>query len=75
LDVEAAEDAALRLSADERLRLIERLWESVVDERGDQLAVTSEMHAELDRRLAAHRRAPDESLSWSEIQRLVRDGA
>jgi putative addiction module component (TIGR02574 family) len=73
--VEATEDAALRLSPDERLRLIERLWESVVDERGDQLEVSPELQAELDRRLAAHRRAPDETLSWSEIQRLVREGA
>jgi putative addiction module component (TIGR02574 family) len=73
--VEATEDAALRLSADERLRLIERLWDSVVDERGDQLELSPEIQAELDRRLAAHRRAPNETLSWSEIQRLVREGA
>jgi putative addiction module component (TIGR02574 family) len=72
--VEAAEDVVLRLSAEERLHLIERLWESVVDERGDRLAITPEIETELDHRLAAHRRAPHESLSWSEIQRRVRDG-
>jgi putative addiction module component (TIGR02574 family) len=60
-----------RLSIDERLRLIERLWESVVDERGDRLEVSAEIAAELDGRLAAHRRAPDETLSWFEIQRRL----
>jgi putative addiction module component (TIGR02574 family) len=72
--VEAARDAVLRLSAEERLALIERLWESVLDERGDDLPVTPEIEAEVDRRLAAHRRAPNELLSWSEIQRQVREG-
>lgn len=69
--VNTAEEAALQLSADDRLHLIERLWESFVDERGDQLEASSEVKVELDRRLAAHRLAPDESLSWSEIQRKL----
>jgi putative addiction module component (TIGR02574 family) len=67
--VKTAEEAALRLSIEDRLALIERLWESIEDERADQLEVSPEVKAELDRRLAAHRRAPHESLSWSEIQR------
>jgi hypothetical protein len=46
----------------------------VLDERGDDLPVTPEIEAEVDRRLAAHRRAPNELLSWSEIQRQVREG-
>ncbi len=72
--MQAAEDAALRLSAERRLRLIERLWESMVDDCGDQLPVTPEIRDEVERRLLAHQRAPHETLSWAEIQRLVREG-
>ena len=52
--------------------LIEKLWDSLVEERGDQLEVTPEIRAELDRRSAAHRRAPDATLSWAEVKRQVR---
>ncbi|WP_106391082.1 addiction module protein [Enhygromyxa salina] len=70
--METAEEAALRLSGDERLRLIEKLWDSLVEKRGDHLEVSPEIRAELDRRLAAHRRDPTETLSWTEVKRQVR---
>ena len=71
--MDAAQAAALSLSPDERLRLIEQLWDSLVDERGNTLALSPEIRAELDQRLDAHRANPNETLSWSEIQRRVRD--
>ena len=66
-------EEVLRLSAEERLRLIEKLWDSLVDEHGEQLEVSAAIKAELDRRLAAHERAPGELLSWSEIRQQLRD--
>lgn len=70
----AAEEAALQLSREERLRLIEKLWESLTDEEDEQLElhVPAEVRAELDRRLAAYRENPDDTLSWDEVKRRVR---
>jgi putative addiction module component (TIGR02574 family) len=70
--VTAAEEAVLQLSPEERLRLIERLWESLSDEEEQQLEVPAEVRAELDRRLAAHRENPGDTLTWEEVQRRVR---
>lgn len=72
--MDAAERAALQLSVDERLRLIERIWDSVVDAHGDDLPISDAVRAELDRRLAAHRRNPNEALTWEELQRRLREG-
>lgn len=72
--METTPEAALRLSPDERLRLIERLWDSLVDERGDELALSPEIRAELDRRLEEHRASPNDTLSWAEVQHRVRNG-
>ena len=71
--MDAAQNAALALGPDERLRLIEQLWDSLVHERGNTLAMSPEIRAELDRRLDAHHANPNETLSWSEIQRRVHD--
>ncbi len=60
--------ALLALSSAERLRLIEALWESLVDEQGDALALSPEIAAELDLRLAEHRRDPDETLTWGQVR-------
>jgi putative addiction module component (TIGR02574 family) len=51
-----------------------RLLGNAIAERPCQLEVAPEIQAELDRRLAAYRRAPDDSLSWDEVQRRVREG-
>lgn len=73
--MEAAERAALQLSAEQRLRLIELLWDSFVEEAGetgDEFEVTPAVAAELDRRLEAHRRAPDDVLTWEQLVSRVR---
>ncbi|MFO7561570.1 MAG: addiction module protein [Enhygromyxa sp.] len=69
----AAEKIALQLSREERLRLIETLWESLSVEDGDRLEVTEDVRAVLDRRLAAHRKNPHETLSWDEVKRRVQE--
>jgi putative addiction module component (TIGR02574 family) len=70
--VEPAEKAALALTPDARLRLIESLWDSLVDEVGDELPIDEATRAELDARLAAHDASPDDTLEWSELERRVR---
>jgi len=58
------------LSPDERLRLIETLWESLRNEVGDALPVDDATKRELDRRLASHA-ADGATLSWDEIKSKV----
>jgi putative addiction module component (TIGR02574 family) len=60
-----------RLSVADRMRIVEELWDSIADE-ADAVEVTPEDQAELERRLAEHRAAPAEGVSWEEPkERLI----
>lgn len=48
----------LKLPVRERLDLVEAIWESI-RAQPDDLPVSDEVRAEMDRRLALHRRDPD----------------
>lgn len=56
-----------RLNVEERLALVEELWDSIA---ADSAAVplTSAQRAELDRRLADHRANPDEVMPWEQVK-------
>jgi len=58
-------EAALRPAGDGRLRLVEKLWDSLVEGRGDQAGVSPGIRAELDLRSAAHRRDLAVALNWA----------
>jgi putative addiction module component (TIGR02574 family) len=62
----------LLLSVDERLKLIATLWDSLVDEVGDQLEVSPEIAAELDRRLEEHRRNPEDTVTLAQFKEKMR---
>ena len=51
----------------ERIELIDLLWESIA-EQGYEPPLTAEQAAELDRRLEAHRRNPDDVVSWDSFK-------
>jgi putative addiction module component (TIGR02574 family) len=70
--VDPTEKAALALDPDARLRLIATLWDSLVDDVGDGLAIDEATRDELDARLSAHDAAPDDTLSWDEVVARVR---
>jgi putative addiction module component (TIGR02574 family) len=55
------------LSIDERIRLVEAIWDSVTAEPG-QPALTKAQQQELERRLAAHTAAPEEVVPWEEVK-------
>ncbi len=59
-----------RLGVDERLRLIEELWESVA---ADSAAVplTDAQRVELDRRVAEHEANPDDVVPWEEVKASI----
>lgn len=58
------------LSAEERLALIERIWDSLSSE---DVGLTGAQHDELARRLEDAEIHPDDSVAWSEAQRRLRE--
>ncbi len=60
-------DSAKRLPLAERIELVEALWESITQE-GYEPPLTPEQAAELDRRVEAHRRNPNDVVSWESIK-------
>jgi putative addiction module component (TIGR02574 family) len=68
-------EALRRLSVDERLRLVEDLWDSIAEDAPDEaLPVTPELAAELDRRLAEHEADPGNVVPWEEVRARLLDG-
>jgi len=61
-----------QLSRDERLDLIEQLWDSLSDQERDSLPLTAEQDEELDRRLDALEKEGPVGLSADELREQVR---
>jgi putative addiction module component (TIGR02574 family) len=55
------------LSVDERIRLVEAIWDSIAAEPG-QPALTEAQQQELERRLAVHTGSPEEVVPWEEVK-------
>jgi putative addiction module component (TIGR02574 family) len=60
-------EAILRLSVEDRIQLVEAIWDSI-SEHPDSLPITDAQREELDRRLAEHRRNPQDARPWSEVR-------
>ncbi|MEQ8765156.1 MAG: addiction module protein [Planctomycetota bacterium] len=60
------------LSAADRLRLIEELWESLCDDPS-QIPVTDAQRAELDRRLDEVDGGAVDGIPWEDVLRQIRD--
>jgi len=57
----------LRLSIEERIQLVEAIWDSIAD-NPETLPLTDAQREELDRRLAEHRRNPQAARPWPEVR-------
>jgi putative addiction module component (TIGR02574 family) len=61
-----------RLTAEEKLALIEQIWDSFpVD--STQIPLTDAQREELERRLADHEANPDVVLTWEEVKRSIQN--
>lgn len=56
----------LELSVAERLRIVEDIWESIAED-AQELEISDELAAELDRRLEAYKKEPDAGVTWEEL--------
>jgi len=54
-------------SVEDRLQLIERLWDGLLNE-GHEPSLTDEQKALLDERLEDDDNAPDDVVSWEEVR-------
>ena len=63
---------ARELPLADQIELIDALWESI-SQKGYEPPLTPSQAAELDRRLEAHRRNPEDVLSWESIKQEVLD--
>jgi putative addiction module component (TIGR02574 family) len=61
-----------QLSKDERLDLIEQLWDSLSDEERDSLPLAADQEEELDRRLDALDREGPVGISSDELRKQIR---
>ncbi len=59
-----------RLGVEERLSLVEELWDSIAADSG-AVPLTPAQRAELDRRLADHEAHPDDVVSWDEVKSSI----
>ena len=59
-----------RLSVEERLTLVEDLWDSIAEE-GAATSLTDAQRAELDRRLADHKANPDDVVPWEDVKASI----
>jgi putative addiction module component (TIGR02574 family) len=56
-----------RLSARERLELVQELWDQIAS-RPEDVPVTDAQRGELERRFAEHQGAPNEVTSWDVVK-------
>jgi len=54
-------------SIDDRLRLVEAIWDSIIADAGET-ALSVEEQQRLERRLAAHRANPEQVVPWEEVK-------
>ena len=59
-----------KLSLDERISLVEAIWNHIADESGG-IAPTDAQKAELDRRWEAYRADPERGYSWEEVRARI----
>ncbi len=67
----ALREELFKLSAAERLELVEELWDSIADE-DEALALTNEQREDLERRLAEADADPTGGAPWEEVRERIR---
>lgn len=56
------------MNLDERIQLVQAIWDEIAAEQAEKTDLTEEQKQELDRRLAAYEAAPDKVIPWEEVK-------
>ena len=64
----------LQLSVQERIRLVELIWDSVAA-MPETVDISPELKAELEARLAEFEENPDAGFSWEQVKSHLNDGS
>jgi putative addiction module component (TIGR02574 family) len=56
-----------RLSVDDRMALVQEIWDSIADEVA-RAPLTEAQRREIDRRLAAHKANPQAAVPWEQVE-------
>ncbi len=56
-----------QLSRDERLELVQEIWDSIAEEDSN-VPLSDSQRLELDRRLVAHRANPGAAVDWEQVE-------
>jgi putative addiction module component (TIGR02574 family) len=67
MDLSATLAQVNRLSVDDRIRLVQAIWDSISLEPG-QVKLTEAQQLELSRRLAEHETNPQAVVAWEDIK-------
>jgi len=59
-----------RLGFDERLALVEELWDSIAADSA-AIPLTEAQREELDKRIADHEANPDDVVSWEDVKASI----
>lgn len=65
------EAKVLSLSVPERIQLVEDIWDTIA-EVPEEVGLTADQKAELDRRLDAYHQYPDEGSPWGMVRERIR---
>jgi len=71
VDLSDALSAINSMSIDDRIRLVEAIWEGIAAERPTP-ELTETQKRELDRRLAEDEASPDDVVSWEEVNAEIK---
>lgn len=71
MDITATLNAITTLSVEDRILLVQAIWDSIAAEQGYPDLTETQKH-ELDRRIEGYESDPDNILTWDEIKAAVR---
>lgn len=61
----------LKLSVDERIHLVQTIWDSIASE-AESADISDEHKQILNDRLEAYKNTPDDNISWEEVDKNAR---
>lgn len=74
MDIAATLSEIKALSLDDRIHLVQAIWDSIADEQV-HLDLTDAQKQELDRRIDAYDTDPQNVLTWEEVKAAIREEA